>query len=105
MRPARCERLLPEQQYPEFREERASEGRSLPRYAQVEFEADLKCGRLEAGLMRLRCEGCHAERLVAFIAGGVVFVLRSVAGARLRPALAAVEFVQAVTYALPESVG
>jgi hypothetical protein len=26
----------------------------------------LKCGRLEEGFLRLRCEDCHAEKLVAF---------------------------------------
>jgi ribosomal protein S27E len=31
-----------------------------------EFEAYLKCGRLEHGFLRVRCEDCHAETLVAF---------------------------------------
>jgi hypothetical protein len=31
-----------------------------------EFEAYLKCGRLEHGFLRVRCEDCHAEKLVAF---------------------------------------
>ena len=26
----------------------------------------LKCGRLEEGFLRVRCEQCHAEKLVAF---------------------------------------
>jgi len=30
------------------------------------FKAYLKCGRLEEGFPRLRCEQCHAEKLVAF---------------------------------------
>jgi ribosomal protein S27E len=38
----------------------------LPDYVQREFEAYLKCGRLEHGFMRVRCENCHVERLVAF---------------------------------------
>lgn len=42
------------------------EGRSLPDYVQQEFDAFLKCGRLEEGFLRVRCEGCHAEKLVAF---------------------------------------
>jgi ribosomal protein S27E len=33
---------------------------------QQEFEAYLKCGRLEHGFLRVRCESCHAEHLVAF---------------------------------------
>ena len=57
---------LVEQHYPEFRDLRAREGRPLPAYVQEEFEAYLKCGRLEEGFLRVRCEGCHAEKLVAF---------------------------------------
>jgi ribosomal protein S27E len=38
----------------------------LPRYVEEEFEAYLKCGRLEEGFLRVRCEGCRAEKLVAF---------------------------------------
>ena len=33
---------------------------------QEEFEAYLKCGRLEHGFLRVRCEDCHAEKRVAF---------------------------------------
>jgi ribosomal protein S27E len=33
---------------------------------QQEFDAYLKCGRLEEGFLRVRCEQCHAEKLVAF---------------------------------------
>ena len=36
------------------------------RAGQEEFEAYLKCGRLEEGFLRVRCEQCHAEKLVAF---------------------------------------
>ena len=31
-----------------------------------EFEEYLKCGHLEYGFLRVRCESCHAEQLVAF---------------------------------------
>ena len=31
-----------------------------------EFEEYLKCGRLEHGFLRVVCEACHAEKLVAF---------------------------------------
>jgi ribosomal protein S27E len=37
-----------------------------PRYVEAEFEAYLKCGQLEEGFLRVRCESCHAEKLVAF---------------------------------------
>jgi hypothetical protein len=33
---------------------------------QDDFDAYLKCGRLEAAFLRVRCEQCHAEKLVAF---------------------------------------
>jgi hypothetical protein len=55
-----------EQHYPVFRELRAEAGRPLPDYVEAEFDAYLKCGRLEEGFLRLRCEQCHAEKLVAF---------------------------------------
>jgi hypothetical protein len=41
---------LVEQHYPAFRELRAMAGRSLPDYIEEEFDAYLKCGRLEEGL-------------------------------------------------------
>jgi len=52
--------------YPAFTEYLAREGKVLPNYVQREFEAYLKCGRLEHGFLRVRCENCHEERLVAF---------------------------------------
>lgn len=39
---------------------------SLPKYVRDEFEEYLKCGRLEYGFVRLCCEACHQEKLVAF---------------------------------------
>jgi hypothetical protein len=42
------------QHYPAFREAREAEGRPLPRHVQEEFEAYLKCGRLEEGFLRVR---------------------------------------------------
>jgi len=57
---------LVERHYPAFREMRAEGGRSLPDYIEQEFDAYLKCGRLEEGFLRVRCETCHAEKLVAF---------------------------------------
>jgi len=44
----------------------AEQGRVVPGYVQQEFEDYLKCGRLEHGFLRVRCESCHAEHLVAF---------------------------------------
>ncbi len=52
--------------YPTFTGYLAREGKVLPDYVQREFEAYLKCGRLEHGFLRVRCENCHEERLVAF---------------------------------------
>ena len=52
--------------YPVFRQQLAEGGRILPDYVQREFEDYLKCGRLEYGFLRVRCETCHEERLVAF---------------------------------------
>jgi hypothetical protein len=52
--------------YPVFRQKLTEEGRVLPDYVQREFEGYLKCGRLEHGFLRVRCETCHEERLVAF---------------------------------------
>jgi len=40
--------------------------RSLPFSAGVGFGAYLKWGQLEEGFLRVRCEACHAEKLVAF---------------------------------------
>jgi hypothetical protein len=52
--------------YPRFRDRRAAEGRALPRYVEDEFEAYLRCGLLEHGFLRVKCDACQAEKLVAF---------------------------------------
>jgi ribosomal protein S27E len=57
---------LVERYCPEFVTAREAAGRPLPKYVQEEFEAYLKCGRFEYGFLRVRCEDCHAEKLVAF---------------------------------------
>jgi hypothetical protein len=57
---------LVERHYPELVATRDSAGRPLPKHVQDEFAAYLKCGRLEHGFLRVRCEDCHAEKLVAF---------------------------------------
>jgi hypothetical protein len=54
------------QHYPTFRDLRAAEGRPLHSHVEAEFEAYLKCGRLQHGFLRVSCQQCHAEKLVAF---------------------------------------
>ncbi len=55
-----------EEYYPELEHHLASRGSGLPRYVAKEFEAFLDCGRLERGFLRVRCDGCGLEHLVAF---------------------------------------
>jgi hypothetical protein len=74
---------LVEQHYLAFRELRAAAGRPLPDYVEAEFDACLKCGRLEEGFLRLRCEQCHAEWLVAFSCKKRGLVERDAGNARL----------------------
>ena len=57
---------LVEEHYPAFAAAREAVGRPLPKHVGDEFEAYLKCGRLEHGFLRVRCSDCHAEKLVAF---------------------------------------
>jgi len=52
--------------YPDFMARLTAEDRSLPAYVREEFEAFLRCGVLENGFLRVVCEQCHAERLLAF---------------------------------------
>lgn len=63
-----CSRVLSlvEQHYLVLVEHMAGQGRPLPDYVQREFEDYLKCSRLEHGFLRVRCDTCHAEHLVAF---------------------------------------
>ena len=44
----------------------ARQGKRLPKYIEQEFEDFLKCGRLEYGFLRLSCDTCKQERLLAF---------------------------------------
>jgi len=53
-----------ERHYPELVAAGEAAGRPLPQY--VRGSAYLKCGRHEHGFLRVRCEHCHAEKLVAF---------------------------------------
>ncbi len=56
---------LIEKHFPALVEQLDAQGRSLPTHVHREFEAYLKCGRLEHGFLRLRCATCRLERLVA----------------------------------------
>ena len=55
-----------EEYYPAFPAHLAEQGRELPSCVQREFEDYLRCGRLKHGFLRVRCESCRAEHLVAF---------------------------------------
>jgi hypothetical protein len=52
--------------YPDFIARREAEDRPLPEYVREEFETYLRCGVLEHGFLRVVCEHCRAERLVAY---------------------------------------
>jgi hypothetical protein len=56
---------LVDEHYPAFADRMAAQGTPLPAYVQREFEDYLRCGRLEHGFLRVRCESCCAEHLVA----------------------------------------
>ena len=49
-----------------FVAERDAEGRPLPKYVADEFDAYLRCGILAHGFIRLVCESCSHEMVVAF---------------------------------------
>ncbi len=57
---------LIERHWPEFQSHLSEVGSYLPRHVAREFDEYLDCGRLEHGFLRVRCEGCHHEHLVAF---------------------------------------
>jgi ribosomal protein S27E len=57
---------LVQEYYPALRAHLAAQGTALPGYVEQEFEEYLKCGRIEHGFLRVRCDRCHAEQLVAF---------------------------------------
>lgn len=52
--------------WPEFQAELTSHGKYLPAYITKEFDEYLKCGRLEYGFLRVKCEACHDKKWVAF---------------------------------------
>ena len=49
-----------------FIQAREVEGRPLPQYVKDEFDAYLKCGILAYGFLRLKCNCCMEEKVVAF---------------------------------------
>lgn len=55
-----------EKYYPQFLTHMGQQDKGLPKYVRSEFEEYLTCGRLEYGFLRVRCEDCHYEHLVAF---------------------------------------
>jgi len=52
--------------YQDFLTRLEAEDRCVPANVREEFEEYLRCGVLEHGFLRVVCEHCHAERLVAF---------------------------------------
>ena len=61
---------LVERYYPDFINQLSAQGKTLPLHVQKEFDAYLKCGRLEHGFLRVRCESCFNENLVPFSCKG-----------------------------------
>ena len=57
---------LIEAHYPTLTEQLGQQGKCLPGHVRREFDDYLKCGQLEHGFLRVRCDTCHFERLVAF---------------------------------------
>jgi ribosomal protein S27E len=52
--------------YPRFLREIETSGGHLPQFVRLEFDEYLKCGLLEHGFLRIKCDGCRHEHLVAF---------------------------------------
>ena len=57
----------------------------MPQFVKDEFDAYLECGILAHGFMRLRCEGCARELLVAWKWGRVLPIAYSQAIGKTRP--------------------
>ncbi len=57
---------LVERYYPTFVDHLAECGKQLPAHVRQAFDGYLQCGRLQHGFLRLRCDSCHAEHLLAF---------------------------------------
>ena len=54
------------QNYRTFEAIADAEGKRLPKHVTAEFEAFLRCGILAHGFLRVRCEDCKHEKIVAF---------------------------------------
>jgi len=52
--------------YSRFVQEIECSGGCLPKFVRQEFEDYLKCGLLGHGFLRIKCDGCRHEHLVAF---------------------------------------
>lgn len=57
---------LIERYWPDFQLLISEREHFLPHHVVREFDEYLECGRLENGFLRVRCEDCHLEHLVAF---------------------------------------
>ena len=53
--------------YPHFVREIERVGGHLPGFVRQEFEDYLRCGLLEHGFLRVKCDGCLHEHLVALV--------------------------------------
>ena len=56
-------------------------GRPVPTFVEDEFRGFLRCGVLEYGFLRLRCQACGFNRLLAFSCKGAVSAGLVAAGA------------------------
>jgi len=72
--------------YPPFLAAREATGRPLPKHVRDEFQAYLKCGRLEYGFLRVKCEQCRAEKILAFSCKGRALCLQQPRRGRLAAA-------------------
>jgi ribosomal protein S27E len=55
-----------EEHLPALTDELANHHATLPGFVVNEFRDYLRCGRLEHGFIRVKCNGCRHEHLVAF---------------------------------------
>ena len=55
-----------EQHAEAFFEAQGERGSGMAQFVREEFEAYLRCGRLEHGFIRAKCTGCRHEHLVGF---------------------------------------
>ena len=58
---------LVEQHFPAFVSALEANGGNLPTFVRQEFDDYLKCGLPEHGFLRVKCDSCRNEHLVAFV--------------------------------------